>query len=152
MASSVHHKLDFSALQFMFNSPNGAVAKDLMKRGARVESRAKRNVSGIGGSGPKRVDTGHLRSSIKHHLVIRPEGLSVRIGTNVHYALFVHNGTGLYGPRHRLIRPRRAKALVWRSKLHGQKSGKFRGFVVVKSTKGMKPNPFLAAALPAFRN
>lgn len=152
MASSVTRKLDPSVLQFIFNSPEGGVAKDLMKRGARVESRAKRNVSGIGGSGPKRVDTGHLRSSIKHQLVIRPIGLSVRIGTNVYYARFVHDGTGIYGPRKRVIRPKRAKALVWRSQKYGQKSGKFRGFVVAKSVKGMKPNPFLAAALPAFRN
>lgn len=152
MASKVHHKLDLFVLQYMFRDPNGAVAKDLMKRGARVESRAKRNLSGIGGSGPKRVDTGHLRSSIKHHLVIRPEGLSVRIGTNVYYARFVHDGTGLYGPKHMVIKPKRAKALVWRSQLHGQKSGKFRGYVVVKSVKGMRPNPFLATALPAFRN
>lgn len=152
MASSVHHKKDPTVLQHMFNSPTGAVAKDLMKRGARVESRAKRNLSGIGGSGPKRVDTGHLRSSIKHQLVFRPEGLSVRIGTNVYYARWVHDGTGLYGPRHQVIKPKRAKALVWRSQLHGQKSGKFRGYVVVKSVKGMRPNPFLAAALPAFRD
>jgi hypothetical protein len=152
VSSSFKHVYDPTVLQAMFHSPQGAVAKDLMKRGARVESRAKRNVSGIGGSGPKRVDTGHLRSSINHKLVSRAEGLSVRIGTNVYYALFVHNGTGLYGPKHMLIRPKRAKALVWRSQLHGQKSGRFRGYVVVKSTKGMKPNPFLAAALPAFRN
>lgn len=152
MASSMYHKLDLSVLQYMFNSPNGGVAKDLMKRGARVESRAKRNLSGIGGSGPKRVDTGHLRSSIKHQLVVKPAGLSVRVGTNVYYARFVHDGTGIYGPRRRVIKPKRAKALVWRSQLHGQKSGKFAGFVVVKSVKGMKPNPFLAEALVAFRN
>lgn len=152
MASSFKHRLDFAQLQFIFTHPQGAVAKDLMKRGARVESRAKRNLSGIGGSGPKRVDTGHLRSSIKHQLVIRPEGLSVRIGTNVYYARFIHDGTGIYGPKKRVIKPRRAKALVWRSQKYGQKSGNFRGFVVVKSVKGIKPNPFLAAALPAFRN
>lgn len=152
MASSMNHIFDPSVLQFMFNSPHGAVAKDLMKRGARVESRAKRNLSGIGGSGPKRVDTGHLRSSVKHQLVIRPEGLSVRIGTNVYYARFIHDGTGIYGPKKKVIKPRRAKALVWRSQKYGQKTGKFQGFVVVKSVKGIKPNPFLAAALPAFRN
>lgn len=152
MASTITHKMDPSVLQVMFNSSNGAVAKDLMKRGARVESRAKRNVSGIGGSGPKRVDTGHLRSSIKHQLVVRSEGLSVRVGTNVYYARWVHDGTGIYGPKHMVIKPKRAKVLVWRSKLHGQKHGKFAGFVVAKSVKGMRPNPFLAAALPAFRN
>lgn len=152
MTSSIKHKLDLSVLQYMFNSPQGAVAKDLMKRGARVTSQAKRNVSGIGGSGPKRVDTGRLRSSIKHELVFRPEGMSVRVGTNLYYARYVHDGTGIYGPKRKIIKPKRAKALVWRSKLHGRKSGKFAGFVVATSVKGMRPNPFLAAALPAFRN
>jgi hypothetical protein len=78
--------------------------------------------------------------------------MSVRVGTNVYYARWVHDGTGIYGPRRMVIKPKRAKALVWRSQLHGQKSGKFRGYVVVKSVKGMRPNPFLAADLPAFRN
>jgi hypothetical protein len=148
----MHHKLDLSVLQYMFNSPTGAVAKDMLKRGKRVESAAKRNISGIGGSGPKRVDTGRLRSSIKVELVFRPEGQGVRVGTNLYYARYVHDGTGIYGPKKQVIKPKRAKALVFRSKLHGQKSGKFAGFVVVKSVKGMRPNPFLRDALPAFRN
>lgn len=150
--SSVKHKLDLSVLQYMFYSPNGALAKDMIKRGARVVNQAKRNISGIGGSGPKRVDTGHLRSSIKQQLVIRPEGASVRVGTNVRYARWVHDGTGIYGPRREVIKPKRARVLVFRSLTHGQKSGKFRGFVVTKSVKGMRPNPFLRDALPAFKN
>lgn len=148
--SSVHHKFNDAQLQYIIKSPSGAVAKDLIKRGARVESRAKRNLSG-GTSGPKRVNTGHLRSSIKHMLIVRPEGLAVRVGTPVHYARYVHDGTGLYGPKHTLIVPTHGKVLVWRSRIYGAKKGKWQGKVVVRSVKGMRPNPFLANALPAFK-
>jgi hypothetical protein len=146
-----HHKLNLSVVQYIFNSPNGGVAKDLKKRGERVERAAKRNLSGTGGSGPKRVDTGALKASVKAQLIMQPEGPTVRVGTNLYYARYVHDGTGIYGPKRAVIKPKRAKALVFRSKLYGQKSGPFRGFVVVKSVKGMKPNPFLRDALPAFR-
>jgi hypothetical protein len=72
----------------------------------------------------------------------------------VHYALYVHDGTGLYGPKKTVIRPKNAKALVFKSKVYGAKRGKFAGKVVVKSVKGMKPNPFLANALDSasFKN
>lgn len=147
--SSVSHQFNDAQLQFMLKSPQGAVAKDLIKRGARVESRAKRNLSGVGG--PKRVNTGLLRSSIKSQLLVRPEGLAVRVGTSVYYARFVHDGTGIYGPKHTLIKPKLGKVLVFRSKIYGAKKGKWAGKVVVRSVKGMRPNPFLANALPAFK-
>lgn len=149
--SSVSHQRNTAQLQFMLQSPQGAVAKDLIKRGLRVESRAKRNLSGSG-THPKRIDTGHLRSSVKSQLIVQPEGLTVRVGTGVHYARYVHDGTGIYGPKKTLIKPKLAKALVFRSKTYGAKKGKWKGFVVVKSTKGMRPNPFLKDALPAFHN
>lgn len=148
--SSVHHVFNEALLQQMMHSPNGAVAKDLIKRGARVESRAKRNLGG-GISGPKRINTGHLRSSIKSQLIVRPEGLAVRVGTGVRYARWVHDGTGIYGPYHVPILPKHGKVLVWRSKIYGAKKGKWAGKVVVRSVKGMKPNPFLHNALPAFK-
>lgn len=150
--SKVHHELNHAVLQHMLYSPNGAVAKDLIKRGARVESRAKRNLSGHGHY-PKRIDTGHLRSSIKSQLIMtNPAGPAVKVGTNVYYARFIHDGTGLYGPKHAVIKPRRAKALVFRSLVYGAKHGKWAGKVVVASVKGMKPNPFLKDALPAFHD
>lgn len=152
MASSVTHKLDLSVVQYMFYSPQGALAKDMMKRGERVVRRAKRNLAGGGGTGPRRIDTGNLQRSIKAKLELHPGGQGVRVGTNARHARYVHDGTGIYGPKRQVIRPKRAKALVFRSKTYGQKSGSFRGFVVVKSVKGMKPNPFLREALPAFKN
>lgn len=149
--SSVHHKFNERQLQIIMKSPAGAVAKDLMKRGKRVESRAKRNLAGLNGR-PRRIDTGHLRASISTNLIVRPEGLGVRVGTNVLHARWVHDGTGLYGPKHTVIRPRFGKVLVFSSKVYGAKKGKFAGKVVARYVKGMKPNPFLHDALPAFRD
>ena len=40
---------------------------------------------------PRRIDTGNLRNSI-HHEVVEDEQ-AVYIGTNVEYALYVHEGT-----------------------------------------------------------
>lgn len=149
--SNVTHKFNEQQFQFIMKSPVGAVAKDLIKRGKRVESRAKRNLAGLGGK-PKRIDTGHLRASIATNLIHRPDGLAVRVGTNVRYAIWVHDGTGLYGPKHVVIRPKFGKVLVFPSKIYGAKKGKWAGKVVVRFVRGMKPNPFLHDALPAFHN
>ena len=151
MPARVTHVLNEKQLLYIFNSPQGAVARDLMKRGARVESRAKRNLGGGTGSGPKRVDTGLLRSSINKQLIQTPLGMAVRVGTNVYYARWVHDGTGIYGPKKMKIVPKRARALVFRSIVYGAKKGKWRGKVVVSSVKGMRGNPFLEEALPAFK-
>jgi hypothetical protein len=148
--SSVSHERNVKQLQYIFASPAGPTAKNLLKRGARVESRAKRNLGG-GVGRPKRIDTGLLRASITTNLIVRPDGLAVRVGTNVHYALYVHDGTGLYGPKRALIRPKMGKVLVFRSKIYGAKKGKWAGKVVVRYVRGMKPNPFLQDALPAFQ-
>jgi len=51
------------------------------------------------------------------------------------YAGYVHEGTGLYGPRKTLIRPKNKKALYWPGASHP-----------VRSVRGMKPNPFLTKA------
>ena len=69
--------------------PQGPVARDLLRRGVRVESQAKINATGReygdGSRGP-RVRTGWLRSSIAHELGRDSQGLYVDVGTNVPYA------------------------------------------------------------------
>ncbi len=141
------HQFDNAAIRAFVSSPQGGLAKDLLRRGLRVETQAKRNLAG-GESGPKRIDTGRLRSSITTVLVQRDGALAVLVGTNVKYARWVHDGTGIYGPRGVPIRPRTAKFL--RFKPRGSRGGR-RGFVYVKSVKGMKPNTFLLSALKAAR-
>lgn len=51
------------------------------------------------------------------------------------YGLYVHQGTGIYGPVGKPILPRNKKALFWEGLGHP-----------VKSVKGQKPNPFLKKA------
>lgn len=136
------HRLDLAAVQRLLTSPNGGVVRDLLRRGLLVETQAKRNLGGIGG--PKRIDTGRLRASIATQVVHRNGAPAVIVGTNVNYAILVHEGTGIYGPRHAPIRPRRAKRLRFKPK--GS-----RRFVYARQVRGMAPNRFLANALAAAR-
>lgn len=119
----------------------GGVARDLMRRGLRVESAAKRNL----GTSPRRIDTGHLRASITTQLVSGGGRLSVRVGTAVRYAVFVHEGTGIYGPRGTLIKPKSKQVLRWRAR-KGRGKG---GYTYSRWSRGMRPNPFLRKALRA---
>lgn len=152
MPAKVTHKFNKAVMEKILTSPQGGVAKDLLKRGVRVQSRARRNLSGLTGSGPRRVNTGHLRSSITVKLIPQPKDLIVRVGTDVYYAKWIHDGTGLYGPQHKLIKPRNSRVLAFKSKVYGAKKGKYAGWVFAKSVKGMKPNPFLKNALAAADN
>ena len=137
-------QIDLATLRRILAHPRGAVVKDLLRRGFAVESQAKRNLSGANGL-PKRVDTGRLRASVATVVVNRNGAPAVLIGTSVRYAIFVHEGTGIYGPRGVPIRPRRAKFLRFRPR------GSSR-WVYAKSVKGMRPNPFLRNALAAARH
>ena len=140
----VTHQLNQVEIARILTSPSGPVAKALLVRGYRVQAQARKNLSG-GVSGPKRIDTGRLRTSISVQL--RRKGtivLLVRVGTNVEYATWVHDGTGLYGPLHRVIRPKTKRYLKF--KPHGASK-----YVYAKFVKGMRPNRFLADALFAAR-
>ena len=139
---SYSHQFSIAQLRSVLTSPQGGLYRDLLRRGLAVETQAKRNLGGI--DGPKRIDTGRLRASIHTTIVLRNGNPTALVGTNVKYAILVHDGTGIYGPRHRPIRPRRAKFLRFRPK------GK-RGFVYAREVKGMKPNAFLRNALRAAR-
>lgn len=140
-ATRVHHQSNPQTLAAYLSSPAGPIAKDLFRRGKKVEAKAKRNLND---RSPRRVDTGHLRSSINTQLLNVSGKPVVRVGTNVFYAVFVHDGTGIYGPKGTYIYPKRAKYMSWKSK------GGKRVFAV--RTKGMKPNRFLADAVMAAKD
>lgn len=63
-----------------------AIEIALEKIGGHIESEAIRELENT----PRRVDTGRLRNSITH--VVGDD--EVAIGTNVEYAIYVHEGTG----------------------------------------------------------
>ena len=143
MASvSWSQRLDPAAIRALVTSPRGGVVQDLLRRGLLVETQAKRNLGGIGG--PKRIDTGRLRASINTQVVTRNGEPGVLVGTNVRYAMWVHDGTGIYGPRGRRITPKSHKRLRFRPK--GQHK-----YVYARSVAGMRPNPFIKNALQAAR-
>jgi hypothetical protein len=122
-----------------------AQAKDLYRRGLKVQARARVLLSGTGGH-PKRVNTGHLRASVQVQLRTFAGSPAVRVGSNLKYSRWVHDGTGIYGPRRRPIRPKRAKALRFKGRRFGKS-----GYIFAREVKGMKPNHFLTDALPAAR-
>lgn len=122
-------RLNAQATKALLAGPRGAIAADLLRRGLRVESKAKRLCP---------VDTGRLRSSITTELVMSGGGIPVvRVGTNVDYAQAVHDGT-----RPHVILPRRASVLRFPS----------RGSIVFArrvNHPGTRAYPFLRDALPA---
>jgi len=141
--AEITNVLDVAAVRQLLQGPQGGVVKDLMRRGLLVESAAKRNLQ----RAPTRVNTGRLRSSIAMRMITYSGAPACRVGTNVDYALYVHDGTGLFGPLHRLIRPVNKKVLRWKTRGGSGKSRK--GYTYSLTSRGMKPNPFLKDALSA---
>lgn len=82
---------DTTAVESLLRGPNGPVARDLLRRGFRVEAAAKNFATGVGG-GPH-VRTGRLRSSITTVLGEDSVSVFVDVGSNVSYAPFVELGT-----------------------------------------------------------
>ena len=133
----VRHKYNPAAMHAILSSPQGGLAKDMLKRAVRVQALAKKNLQ----RPPQRVKTGHLRASITITPFLFRSYPAFRVGSPLNYARWVHDGTGIYGPHHQLIKPRNANVLAW----HGNMGE----FVFAKSVKGMPPNPFLKDAVKA---
>lgn len=91
------------------------------------------------------VRTGNLRRTIRLGTVTDTTASIIAGGTaGVGYALYVEEGTGLYGKRHQRIYPKRARALAWRaggSRATGR--GRGSGMVFAASVSGRKATPYL---------
>lgn len=101
------------------------------------------------------TEEGRLKASITHLVTVRGDTVHVRVGSPLEYAMYVHRGTGIYGPHGKPIVPVTAKALRFRK---GKMMGPLpqgvrnlpknkRPFVFAKSVKGSPPSPFLSSAL-----
>lgn len=147
---TIVHKMDPAALHALLTGPQGGVAKDMMRRGLRVETRAKQNLQ----TDPHRVDTGRLRSSITAQPYTVNGVPGVAVGTNVEYAIYVHEGTGLYGPKAKYIVPVNKQVLRWKTRGAGHAARRRAGtggWTFSQRSSGMRPNPFLRNALAAAR-
>lgn len=71
-------------------SPSGPVVVDLVRRCLRVTAAAKELCP---------VDTGRLRSSIRFSLGVDEVGRFGQVGTDVEYAIYVHEGTSRMAAR-----------------------------------------------------
>lgn len=96
--------------------------------GAQLEGEAKDELE----NDPRRVDTGHLRNSITHRVETDGNEISAIIGTNVSYAVYVHEGTG----KHKVGGGGRSDPWIYKDD-----KGKWH------VTAGMKPNRFLRNAV-----
>ncbi|TBO60913.1 HK97 gp10 family phage protein [Streptomyces kasugaensis] len=85
------------------------------------------------------VDNGPLRASIRSETRQRGSEIVGEVWSNLEYAAYVHEGTGIYGPVGRPIRPVRARMLSWEQRGVGR--------VFAREVKGQRPQPFLADAL-----
>lgn len=133
--------LDKQALDKVLRSADGPVMRDTTKRAYRVHRRAAEECP---------VDEGRLRSSLQVRFGRDARGPFALVGTDVEYALFVHEGT-----KPHTIRPRTARVLVFPSsgspgRGHGTRTAPL---VFAREVRhpGTKPRPFLRNALEEVR-
>lgn len=154
MSYTTRQELDIAAIRTQLQNADSGPIRDLFRRGLRVQTAAKRRAP---------ANTGRLRQNIS--IATEPRevlGIStygIIVGTDVDYAPWVHNGTGLWGPRHAPILPKRGKVLVFETKgvrvrdAHGRfvkgqvAPSKSVTRVFTRSVRGQAPNPFLKLAL-----
>lgn len=111
--------------------PAGPVVRRLATYGRRTINDAKRTAP---------VDKGIYRASLQYVIEVRGQVVILRVGSDLHYARYIAQGTGIYGPRGVPIRPVHRKMLKFKPK--GSKT-----FVFARQVKGSPPNPHLIDAL-----
>lgn len=115
----------------------GPVFAEVERQCRRVQNRAQRNV---------KVDEGHLRNSVDHAVGVFGARVIGRVGTPLIYGLYLHEGTGVHGPRGRPIVPIRRKFLRFEVKSGTAAVGR-RPVVFAKSVAGVKGDKWLVRAL-----
>lgn len=142
---TVSFRLNPPGIKQVLSQPGNAVWTDIQRRGNRVLNAARVNAP---------VDEGRLRGSLKMEMRVERGEPVARVGTNVEYAIYVHEGTGVYAGRGP-IKPVRAKVLRWPIKNNSGRTrrryrgGKTSAYAFAKQVKGVKGRPFLRNALRA---
>lgn len=139
-------RVNKAAVDALLRGRSGPVVQHIEEIVQAVRSEAVRNV---------KRDTGALAAS--HQATVNVYGRLVvgRVGTTLHYAPYLHGGTGIYGPRGRPIVPVSAKVLRFKPgraigpSLPGKAGSspeKRGGWVFAQSVKGVPPHPWLVEA------
>lgn len=132
----INFTVDVKALERLRRETPRLFHQCALKTGEAVEAAA---VLLISRGGEMRAEaTGHMKGRIGSTVVKRGGNVRAVVYAATPYAEYVHEGTGIYGPLKRPIRPVRGKALEF--EIGGQK-------LVRRSVKGMRPRPFLTRAV-----
>ena len=119
------------ALRLFIDSDLPLALTDAMEQAClKVEAEAKENCP---------ANTGELRQSITHEVERAPTKVEGVIGSNLEYAPYVHQGTGIYA-----LEGNGRKDVPWT--YYDVSAGEFR------STKGIEATPFLQQAIDDNRN
>jgi hypothetical protein len=124
-------------VQRVLGAPGGQLSQGMQRLANRVRRRSRVILR-------THNRTGTLSNSLFSRVVHRGGVPIGQVGTPLKYGLYLHQGTGIYGPRRRPIRPVRAKVLRFTTRT-GQ-------VVFAKSVRGSRPVPFLRNALDVLRS
>lgn len=136
--------LDPSAIKTLLSGPSGPVYQDMRRRANKVTNLARRLAP---------VDTARLKTSISYEMGTVGQSVIARVGTNVKYGLYIHEGTANAGTGY--IYPKSARVLRFPiinnsgSGRRRYKAGATQQYAYAKRVKGIKPQPFLRNALIA---
>jgi len=117
-------------VQRLMTGQNGPVFQAMRRAGTTTVARAKSELTADG-----RIDTGVLRNSIESETFLRGREVVSRVGTDVFYSRYVHEGTnGPIVPRtQRVLRfkPKGGSAFVFAPQVKGTKeTGSFTPFLL----------------------
>lgn len=140
MAVQVRVDLHHAQIRNFLYAPSGPVSRGVRRWAQEVRQVAMSNT-------PKA--TGQLASSSAVEMNTHPGLVVGAITFRARHALWVHEGTGIYGPRGRPIRARGRGLLKFpnRGGAIGPRGGRVRPYVYVRSTRGQPGQPFLTYAL-----
>lgn len=139
-------RVNQAVVDALLRGRSGPVVRHITDICEAVRNEAVRNV---------KRDTGALAGSIEPTVNVYGRLVVGRVGTPLFYARYLHEGTGIYGPKRRPIVPVTAKALRFKAgrmigPLPAGKAGTSPedrgGWIFAKSVKGIPPHPFLVEA------
>lgn len=95
------------------------------------------------------VDDGPLRASLRTKFEASTRTVKGWVYSDLEYALYVHEGTGIYGPKGQPIKPKRGRYLVFEAR-NARTTPRGRGnLVFARQVRGQRPQRFLLDALKA---
>lgn len=138
--SRVEITLDDAEIDRLLRSPSGDVY-----RSVRDVVLATRNLA----VSMAPVDDGPLRASLRTKMEASTRVVRGWVYSDLEYALYVHEGTGIYGPKGQPIRPKNGRYLVFEAR-NARTTPRGRGNIVfARQVRGQRPQRFLLEALKA---